>query len=153
MVSKKEETETLGEMPDSIGSRLERLRSLVDAMPDGDQDKEDLELLFSEYNRVKGVVVVVGAKLDHLERAEKHRQRIRVKRAKVRQLSGALNLARYMIKLLHAKIEEQQVTIDWLRRRVGQRSDLQPYEKDRLKEIAQEVKPKRGAERDHTVRE
>lgn len=71
----------------SVASRLARIRKVVEAIPDGDQDKRDLILLFDELDRV-------------IE--EKH------------QLQGALDTARWALEVALEKIEKQATTLKLL---------------------------------------
>lgn len=122
------------------------LRSLVRFMSKG-KDKDALLSLFTEMER-----------LGEDNRNLRRRRRVLKLRARRleeenRQANGALNLAKYALEVLRRRMEEQQITIGWLRRRVGQRKDLQQYEKDRLAAITLEERLNNGSECDHTVRE
>lgn len=64
----------------SVADRLRRIREIVEALPDGDQDKEDLILLF-----------------DELENAL----------LSVHQLQGALNTARWALEVALERINKQ----------------------------------------------
>ncbi len=85
-------------------SRLARLRSIVEALPDGDTDKADLILLFTELDRVK--------KLHRAAKARNHEQGDL--REENRRLSGALRLAQYALQVALQKIGEQKKYIDFL---------------------------------------
>lgn len=85
-------------------TRLARLRSIVEALPDGDPDRADLILLFTELDRVK--------KLHRAARARKREQRDL--REENRRLSGALKLAQYALGVALKKINKQQETLDVL---------------------------------------
>lgn len=111
-----------------VADRLERLRSVVEALPEGDQDREDLILLYTELDRVK----TLNAKLKgRLRGARKLRE-------ENRRLSGALSLCRFALKTAMDTIAQKEVTVGWLRRRVGQRTDLADYEKKQLRALALE---------------
>lgn len=84
--------------------RLARLRSIVEALPDGDQDKLDLILLFTELDRVK--------RLHRAARARKREQRNL--KEENRRLSGALRLAQYALEVALKKVEKQQEVLEIL---------------------------------------
>lgn len=108
-----------------VADRLARLRSVVETLPEGDQDREDLILLFTEVQRVKKTNTKLNGRL----------RGVRICREENRRLSGALSLAKYALGVANKKIAEQEVTIGWLRRRVG-RKMLDPYEKEQLQALA-----------------
>lgn len=110
-----------------VADRLARLRALVENLPDGDRDREDLMLLFSEVQRVKKANTKLSGRL----------RGARICREDNRRLRGALSLAKYALELANKKAAEQEVTIDWLRRRVG-RNKLEPYEREQLQALANE---------------
>lgn len=115
-------------MKEDIDAKLERLRSVVEALPEGDEDREDLLLLFAELERVK----TTNARLKGRLRGARKLRR------EHRQLSGALNLCRYALKTTLLTVSEKDVTIGWLRRRVSRRGDLSDYEKQELKTLTLE---------------
>lgn len=71
----------------SITYRLSRLKTAVEALPDGDQDKADLILLFTVLDEIT---------------EEKH------------QLQGAVNLAKYALEMALEKISKQKIALDLL---------------------------------------
>ena len=113
----------------SISDRLVRLRAVVENLPDGDQDKEDLMLLFGELDRVK-----------RLHRAVKNS---RTERRHVgednRRLRGALRLAKFALKTAIHKINEQKVTIGWLCRRIKRGESLSQHERKEVTLIERNI--------------
>jgi len=71
----------------TLGDRLARIRKIVEAMPDGDQDKADLILIFDEY-----------------EKAVESRH----------QLQGALSAAKWALEVALEKISKQKQALDVL---------------------------------------
>lgn len=71
----------------SIAARLRRIRKVVEAIPDGDQDKADLILLF-----------------DELDKAIEERH----------QYKGALDTAKWALEVALEKIEKQATTLKLL---------------------------------------
>lgn len=71
----------------SVADRLRRIRKVVEAIPDGDQDKADLILLFDEYEKAV---------------EERH------------QYKGALDTARWALEVALEKIEKQGTTLKLL---------------------------------------
>ncbi len=71
----------------SVASRLARIRTVVEALPDDDQDKADLILLFDEYEKAL---------------AEKHK------------LQGALDIAQSFLEAALEKIGQQRSAIEVL---------------------------------------
>ena len=125
---KREETETVGTLSVPIEERLARLRSLVEALPEGDEDREDLILLFSELGRLKKQIV----------KMQRRRHRNWIRREENKRLCGALSLAKYGLQLANRRIKEQQITIGWLCRRLKRGEKLQEYEHHELKSILKE---------------
>lgn len=74
-----------------IATRIERIRKLIEAIPDGDQDKADLLLLFDEYDRL-------------IE--EKH------------QLQGALDTAKWALEIALEKISKQKIALELLTKKL-----------------------------------
>ena len=108
----------------SVSDRLARLRAVVEDIPDGDQDKEDLMLLFGELDRVK-----------RLHRAIKDRSKERRHvREENRRLRGALSLAKFALKEYDRKVMEQGISIKWLCRRLKQ-NKLQDFERKEIQSI------------------
>jgi hypothetical protein len=68
----------------TLGDRLARIRKVVEAMPDGDQDKADLILFF-----------------DELDKAIEQRH----------QYKGALDTARWALEVALEKISKQKVEL------------------------------------------
>ena len=75
----------------SVAARLKRIRKIVEAIPDGDQDKADLLLLFDEYDRL-------------IE--EKH------------QLQGALDTAKWALEIALEKISKQKIALELLTKKL-----------------------------------
>lgn len=71
----------------SVAARLARIRLIVEALPDGDQDKADLILLFEEYDKA-------------IE--EKHK------------LQGALDIAQTFLEAALEKIGKQRSALEVL---------------------------------------
>jgi len=71
----------------SVADRLARIRPIVEALSNGDPDKEDLILIFDEYEKI----------------AEE-----------IRQLQGALRVAKYGLEVALEKISKQQETLEVL---------------------------------------
>ncbi len=71
----------------SVAARLQRIRKVVEAIPDGDQDKADLILLF-----------------DELDKAIEERH----------QYKGALDTAKWALEVALEKIEKQATTLKLL---------------------------------------
>ncbi len=71
-----------------VADRLRRIRKIVEAIPDGDQDKADLILLFDELDKA-------------IE--QKH------------QYKGALDTAKWALEVALEKIERQATTLKLLR--------------------------------------
>jgi phage-related minor tail protein len=92
--------------------RFSRLRHAAKQIPKGDRDREDLLALFDLVERQK---------------------------EELKQLSGALEISKLYLEFAKKRIDEQQVTINWLRRRIGKRKDLQDYEQAELQALAAEV--------------
>ena len=109
----------------SVSDRLARLRAVVEDIPDGDQDKEDLMLLFGELDRVK-----------RLHRAIKDRSKERRHvREENRRLRGALSLAKFALKEYDRKVMEQGISIKWLCRRLKRGEKLADYERKEIQSI------------------
>jgi hypothetical protein len=71
----------------SVANRLARIRKVVEALPEGDQDREDLILLF-----------------DELDKAIEERH----------QYKGALDTAKWALEVALEKIEQQATTLKLL---------------------------------------
>jgi len=143
-----------------------RLRSLVDAIPDGDEDKEDLLTLFAsldsanqqishlEQDRFDLLRQEDSVRKEIAETAKEGKKKARELRAVVkslneerRQLSGALEFSRYILKEAHTKIESQKISIGWLCRRIrGDKAwkDLTSHDRQEIKEIQKQIWKERG---------
>ena len=75
----------------SVAARLQRIRKVVEALPDGDQDKADLLVLFDELDRL-------------IE--EKH------------QLQGALDTAKWALEIALEKISKQKIALELLTKKL-----------------------------------
>ena len=75
----------------SVAARLQRIRKVVEALPDGDQDKADLLVLFDELDRL-------------IE--EKH------------QLQGALDTAKWALEVALEKVSKQKVALELLTKKL-----------------------------------
>jgi chromosome segregation ATPase len=124
-----------------------RLRSLVELMPAEDSDRQDLlQLLDLEEQHRRSIKHLQEDIFELLRQEDSFRKQLLEKDTELdslgeahRQLSGALELIRYMVKILKRKIEEQKISLGWLSRRLGKQK-LQPYEKDELDNIREELR-------------
>jgi hypothetical protein len=138
-------------------NNFSRLRSLVDAIPDGDRDKEDLLALFATLDSANQQILhleedkfellrqedsIRKESADKIKKAKESRAAVKRLTEERRQLSGALEFSRYILKEAHTKIESQKISIGWLCRRIrGSKSwdILTSHEKQEVKNIQKQM--------------
>lgn len=110
--------------------KFTRLRGLVEAMPEGDQDREELLELLSLFDRQ-------GKRLEKLKTVRRDLTRIRTR---LRQTEGALGLVKWLCQEASQKLEDNRLTIDWLSRRLRQASKLTDHEKTEIQKIRNNIR-------------
>lgn len=109
--------------------KFNRLRALIEVMPKGDQDREELLELLSLFDRL-------ATRNKILEGIQRN---YRQAKEELRQTRGALALAKWACKEATLKLEEGRLTIGWLSRRIKQTNRLTDYEKAEIQKIDQEL--------------
>ena len=120
-----------------------KLRSLVLLMPADDPDRQDLLNLLELEEQHRRTIKHLNEDIFELLRQEDNSRKDHVKMdkdldqlgEKNRRLSGALELSRYMIKVLGRKVEEQRISLGWLCRRLKRGEKLKGYEKEEIQSL------------------
>ena len=120
-----------------------RLRSLVLLIPVDDPDRRDLlKLLELEEQHRRTIKHLEEDIFDLLRQEDSYRRELLQRDTEFdllgeerRQLSGALELSRYIVNVSRRKIEEQRISVGWLCRRLKRGEKLQAYEKQEIQSL------------------
>ena len=131
------------ELPCSMVVDFSRLRSLVLLMPANDPDRQDLLKLLKLEEQHRRTIKHLEEDIFDLLRQEDGLRKNLLQRdmefdslgEEKRRLSGALELSRYMVKILKRKIEEQRISVGWLCRRLKRGETLQAHEKQEIQSL------------------
>jgi hypothetical protein len=115
-------------------------------MPAEDPDRQDLlKLLELEEQHRRTVKHLEEDIFDLLRQENSFRKELLQRDTEVdcmveerRQLSGALELSRYIIEVLKRKIEEQRISVGWLCRRLKRGEKLKEHERQEIQSLITE---------------